>query len=292
MQKNIDNFISYLDIERNYALNTQRAYKEDLQQLVEFLQQQAIKNWAEVTIEHLNLLIMNLRSHGNNGRSIRRHLSSVRGFFTYLVNHNILLNNCALGLQSPKIDKALPKILDYNHIELLVKPRSQTTLELRDIAIIEVIYSCGLRVSELVGLNTNSIDLTEGFVEVIGKGSKMRHTPLGKAAQKAITSYLQKSGVTQDALFLNNKGQRIGVRAIELMIKKRAIEVGIKVSVHPHMLRHAAATHFLQSSHNLRAVQDFLGHKSIKSTQVYTHLDFLELSKVYDKCHPRAKKSI
>ncbi len=292
MQKNIDNFISYLDVERNYALNTQRAYKEDLQQLVEFLQQQAIKNWAEVTIEHLNLLIMNLRSHGNNGRSIRRHLSSVRGFFTYLVNHNILLNNCALGLQSPKIDKALPKILDYNHIELLVKPRSQTTLELRDIAIIEVIYSCGLRVSELVGLNTNSIDLTEGFVEVIGKGSKMRHTPLGKAAQKAITSYLQKSGVTQDALFLNNKGQRIGVRAIELMIKKRAIEVGIKVSVHPHMLRHAAATHFLQSSHNLRAVQDFLGHKSIKSTQVYTHLDFLELSKVYDKCHPRAKKSI
>ncbi len=292
MQKNIDNFISYLSIERNYALNTQRAYKEDLQQLVEFLQQQAIKNWAEVTIEHLNLLIMNLRSHGNNGRSIRRHLSSVRGFFTYLVNHNILLNNCALGLQSPKIDKALPKILDYNHIELLVKPRSQTTLELRDIAIIEVIYSCGLRVSELVGLNTNSIDLTEGFVEVIGKGSKMRHTPLGKAAQKAITSYLQKSGVTQDALFLNNKGQRIGVRAIELMIKKRAIEVGIKVSVHPHMLRHAAATHFLQSSHNLRAVQDFLGHKSIKSTQVYTHLDFLELSKVYDKCHPRAKKSI
>ncbi len=292
MQKNIDNFISYLSVERNYALNTQRAYKEDLQQLVEFLQQQAIKNWAEVTIEHLNLLIMNLRSHGNNGRSIRRHLSSVRGFFTYLVNHNILLNNCALGLQSPKIDKALPKILDYNHIELLVKPRSQTTLELRDIAIIEVIYSCGLRVSELVGLNTNSIDLTEGFVEVIGKGSKMRHTPLGKAAQKAITSYLQKSGVTQDALFLNNKGQRIGVRAIELMIKKRAIEVGIKVSVHPHMLRHAAATHFLQSSHNLRAVQDFLGHKSIKSTQVYTHLDFLELSKVYDKCHPRAKKSI
>ncbi len=292
MQKNIDNFISYLDIERNYALNTQRAYKEDLQQLVEFLQQQAIKSWAEVTIEHLNLLIMNLRSHGNNGRSIRRHLSSVRGFFTYLVNHNILLNNCALGLQSPKIDKALPKILDYNHIELLVKPRSQTTLELRDIAIIEVIYSCGLRVSELVGLNINSIDLAEGFVEVIGKGSKMRHTPLGKAAQKAITSYLQKSGVTQDALFLNNKGQRIGVRAIELMIKKRAIEVGIKVSVHPHMLRHAAATHFLQSSHNLRAVQDFLGHKSIKSTQVYTHLDFLELSKVYDKCHPRAKKSI
>ncbi len=292
MQKNIDNFISYLSVERNYALNTQRAYKEDLQQLVEFLQQQAIKNWAEVTIEHLNLLIMNLRSHGNNGRSIRRHLSSVRGFFTYLVNHDILPNNCTIGLQSPKINKNLPKTLNYDQITLLIQPKSQKMAELRDVAIIEAIYSCGLRVSELVALNVNSIDNQEGFIEVMGKGSKMRHIPLGKPAQKAITSYLQKSGVTQDALFLNNKGQRIGVRAIELMIKKRAIEVGIKVSVHPHMLRHAAATHFLQSSHNLRAVQDFLGHKSIKSTQVYTHLDFLELSKVYDKCHPRAKKSI
>ncbi|WXT99840.1 MAG: Tyrosine recombinase XerC [Catillopecten margaritatus gill symbiont] len=290
MQKNIDNFISYLNVERNYALNTQQAYQKDLQQLLIFLQKQGVKKWVTVTAEHLNSLIMNLRSHGNSGRSIRRHLSSTRGFFTYLVNHDILTNNCAIGLQPPKIEQNLPKILDYNQVELLVKLRSQKTTELRDVAIIEVIYACGLRVSELVALDINSIDQQEGFLQIMGKGSKMRHTPIGKPAQKAITAYLQKAGIVQNALFLNKNGQRISVRAIELMIKKRALEVGIKVNVHPHMLRHAAATHFLQSSHDLRSVQDFLGHKSIKSTQVYTHLDFLELSKVYDQCHPRAKK--
>jgi integrase/recombinase XerC len=173
---------------------------------------------------------------------------------------------------------------------LLLKPRSATGAELRDVAIIEVIYSCGLRVSELASLNVNAIDIKTGFLQVIGKGAKMRHTPLGEAAQKAISNYLKKMNIRQGALFLNNKGQRISVRAIQLMLKKRALEVGIKVSVYPHMLRHAAATHFLQSSHDLRSVQIFLGHESIKSTQIYTHLDFLELSKVYDNCHPRAKK--
>jgi len=290
MQENIDNFISYLDTERNYAFNTRLAYKKDLYQLLDFLQQQHIQQWAEVTIEHLNALIINLRSHNNSARSIRRHLSSVRGFFTYLVNHDIILNNCSVGLRSPKIDKNLPKTLDYNQIELLLRPQSKSAIELRNIAIIEVIYSCALRVSELVGLNVNNIDFEGGFLQVMGKGSKMRHTPLGKAAQKALSRYLQKTGIVMGALFLNNKGQRMSVRAIELMIKKRALSVGIKVNVYPHMLRHTAATHFLQSSHDLCSVQDFLGHESIKSTQVYTHLDFLELSKVYDKCHPRAKK--
>lgn len=290
MQKNINNFISYLDIERNYALNTQQAYENDLHQLLGFLQQQNINNWAGVTTEHLNSLVMSLRNDGSSGRSIRRHLSSIRGFFTYLVNHNIITNNYALDIKTPKINQNLPKILDYDQIVLLVKPRSQSLAELRDIAIIEVIYSCGLRVSELVALNINSIDHQEGFLQVMGKGSKMRYTPLGKAAQKALDNYLRKKGIVTGALFLNKNGQRISVRAIELMIKKRALEVGIKVNVYPHMLRHAAATHFLQSSHDLRSVQKFLGHESVKSTQVYTHLDFLELSKVYDKCHPRAKK--
>lgn len=291
MQKNINNFISHLDIERNYALNTQQAYEKDLHQLLNFLHQQNINNWKDVTAEHLKSLIMNLRSHGSSARSIRRHLSSIRGFFTYLLNRNILTSNCALGVKTPKINQDLPKTLDYGQIEALAKPRSQSTAELRDVAVVEIIYSCGLRVSELVALNTDAIDYQENYLEVMGKGSKMRHTPIGKAAQKAIANYLQKSGIIKGALFLNKHGQRIGVRAIELMIKKRALEVGIKVNVYPHMLRHAAATHFLQSSHDLRSVQEFLGHESIKSTQIYTHLDFLELSKVYDKCHPRAKKT-
>jgi integrase/recombinase XerC len=290
MQQIIAQYIFYLKVERHYAHNTQQAYEKDLYQLLEFLQQLKITSWEQVAVEQLNQWLMRLRHKDISGRSIRRHLSSIRGFFTYLLNHNIIANNGALGIKAPKITQKLPKILDYEQIMLLLKPRSATGAELRDVAIIEVIYSCGLRVSELASLNVNAIDIKTGFLQVIGKGAKMRHTPLGEAAQKAISNYLKKMNIRQGALFLNNKGQRISVRAIQLMLKKRALEVGIKVSVYPHMLRHAAATHFLQSSHDLRSVQIFLGHESIKSTQIYTHLDFLELSKVYDNCHPRAKK--
>lgn len=281
----------YLRIERHYALNTQQAYQRDLQQLLSFANQQGVNSWIDLTSEHLNLLVMKMRHANSSSRTIRRHLSSIRGFLTYLVNQSYLPSNCALGLQPPKINQNLPKTLDYDQLVIMLKSRSKSLSELRDVAIIEVIYSCGLRVSELVNLNMNDIDSEQGFLKVMGKGSKMRHTPLGESAQKAISRYLKKLDITQGALFLNNRQARISVRAIQEMIKKRALKVGIKISVHPHMLRHAAATHFLQSSHDLRSVQEFLGHESIKSTQVYTHLDFLELSKVYDQCHPRAKKT-
>ena len=281
----------YLRVERHYALNTQHAYQRDLEQLLSFINQQGVNSWIDLTGEHLNLLVMKMRHANSSGRTIRRHLSSIRGFLTYLVNQRYLSSNCALGLQPPRLDQNLPKILDYGQLTLMFNPRSKSPSELRDVAIIEVMYSCGLRVSELVSLDVNDIDTKQGFLNVMGKGGKMRHTPLGKSAQRAIANYLQKTGVTQGALFLNNRHVRISVRAIQTMVKKRALEVGIKINVHPHMLRHAAATHFLQSSHDLRSVQEFLGHESIKSTQVYTHLDFLELSKVYDQCHPRAKKT-
>ena len=281
----------YLRVERHYALNTQHAYQRDLEQLLSFINQQGVNSWIDLTGEHLNLLVMKMRHANSSGRTIRRHLSSIRGFLTYLVNQRYLSSNCALGLQPPRLDQNLPKILDYGQLTLMLNPRSKSPSELRDVAIIEVIYSCGLRVSELVGLDVNDMDAEQGFLSVMGKGGKMRHTPLGKSAQRAIANYLQKTGVIQGALFLNNRHVRISVRAIQTMVKKRALEVGIKINVHPHMLRHAAATHFLQSSHDLRSVQEFLGRESIKSTQVYTHLDFLELSKVYDQCHPRAKKT-
>ena len=156
---------------------------------------------------------------------------------------------------------------------------------------IEIMYSCGLRVSELVKLNISDMDLSEGFVRVKGKGGKMRFSPIGSDAIKAIKLYLTKRPNAETrALFVNNNENRISSRTVQNTVKIRALEVGISVNIHPHMLRHAAATHFLQSSHDLRSVQEFLGHKSIKSTQVYTHLDFLELAKVYDEFHPRAKK--
>ncbi len=290
MRKDIDNFIFHLKVERRYALNTQQAYARDLFQLLNFVCEEGISSWQDVSTKHLNLLVMKMHSRGVSPRSIRRHLSSVRGFLTYLLNCKLISSNCAVGLQTPKAYQDLPKTLDYNQITLLVRARSQSVKELRDVAIVEVLYSCALRVSELVSLDVDSVDNEQGFLQFMGKGSKMRNTPIGELAQRTITNYLQAANITQGALFLNHKGQRISTRSVQNMIKKRALEVGIKVNVYPHMLRHAAATHFLQSSHDLRSTQEFLGHKSIKSTQVYTHLDFLELSKVYDKHHPRARK--
>lgn len=280
----------YLQVERQYAHNTQQAYQADLQQLLDFVQQQRLNTWADLEARHLNLWIMQMRNKGINARSIARRLSATRSFLRYWLNQGLVSDNCALGLKIPKTAKNLPKTLSYEQLLQLAKPHSDSPAELRDVAIIETLYSSGLRISELIGLNVADIDTQQGFLSVMGKGGKMRHTPLGKAAQQAIKRHLQASNICQGAIFLNRKRQRISVRSVQILVKKRALEVGIKINVHPHILRHAAATHFLQSSHDLLCVQSFLGHQSIKSTQVYTHLDFLELSKVYDKCHPRAKK--
>ncbi|MBE8189889.1 MAG: tyrosine recombinase XerC [Candidatus Thioglobus sp.] len=290
LDKAIDEFVKYLQIERQYALNTRRAYRADLQALLDFIAEKGVNRWEDLSKNHINLLVMNMRHSKINSKTIRRHLSAIRGFLKYLLERGVISSNFALDLKTPKTEQNLPKVLDYGQIELLLKRRSDGFLELRNITIIEVIYSCGLRVSELVGLDVADVDFSQGFLRVSGKGGKQRHTPLGKAAQAITRYYLQQANVQTGALFINKNRQRISVRTVQIMLKKRALEVGIKINVFPHMLRHAAATHFLQSSHDLRSVQDFLGHKSIKSTQIYTHLDFLELSKVYDKFHPRAKK--
>ena len=288
MKKQIIDFILYLKVERHYALNTQQAYERDLNQLLIFLKTQNINTWSALNEQLLNTFIMQLRHKNISARSIRRYLSSIKGLLTYLVNQDQLESNCAIQLRTPKIAQNLPSVLNYEQLLQLLKASSASRFEYRDVAIIEVLYSCGLRVAELVGLDVSDVDLSEGFLKVVGKGGKTRHTPLGGSAQKAIIKHLEAHQAS--ALFINKNGDRIGVRSIQNMIKKRALSAGIKVNVYPHMLRHAAATHFLQSSHDLRSTQEFLGHASIKSTQVYTHLDFLELSKVYDKCHPRAKK--
>ena len=289
MKKQIIEFILYLKVERNYALNTQQAYERDLNQLLAFLKVQNISSWSALDTQMLNVFIMQLRHKNISSRSIRRYLSSIKGFLTYLVNQNQLKQNCAIQLRTPKIKQTLPNTLHYEQLLQILKTTGNAQFEDRDVAIIEVIYSCGLRVSELTSLNVSDVDLSQGFLSVMGKGSKIRHTPLGRSAQQAISQHLKTHQA--NALFVNKNGDRIGVRSVQNMIKKRALAAGVKINVYPHMLRHAAATHFLQSSHDLRSTQEFLGHASIKSTQVYTHLDFLELSKVYDQCHPRAKKS-
>ncbi len=289
MQSHIQQFIDYLALERHYSQNTQTSYARDLSKLADFAQAKGLSDWSEVTTELLNQWVMKMRHQGISPRSIRRHLSAVRGLLNHLVTRQVIGHNCALGVKTPKPGEKLPDVLDYEQVALLLTPRSNTWQELRDVALLEVLYSGGLRVSELVGLDIGDVDFDQGFIKVLGKGAKLRHVPLGESALSALSAYLQQHPLEQ-ALFVNKTQTRLGARSVQAMVKKRAEVLGIPVAVHPHLLRHAAATHFLQSSHDLRSTQEFLGHRSIKSTQVYTHLDFLELSKVYDQHHPRAKK--
>ena len=287
----IDLYIRHLQVEKNYAENTVSAYQRDLGKLLGFCQAKSLGEWQDIDEKMLNLFVMELRHANTSNRSIRRHLSSARGFFSHLQRLGVLNENCAKDISAPKLEQTLPKTIDFEELRKMMQARSNQFEELRTVAMVEIIYSCALRVSELAGLDINDLDLREGFVKVMGKGSKARFVPVGSSAIDAVKNYLTKKPESENkALFVNQKQNRISVRSVQNIIKQRALDVGITFNVHPHMLRHAAATHFLQSSHDLRSVQEFLGHKSIKSTQVYTHLDFLELSKVYDDCHPRAKK--
>ena len=287
----IEGFVEYLNVEKNYALNTISSYKRDLLKFVSFLNNRGITNWVSIDSDAINIFVMELRHRSISAKSLKRYLSSIRVFFNYLIENNIIQKNPALSVQTPKVERVLPKTIDFDDLRRMMSINTSSFKELRSVLMIELLYSCGLRVSELVGINLADFDLSEGFVKVMGKGGKARFSPIGEATIDVLKRYLEmRPNCSSDALFINQKNIRISTRTVQNVVKNRALQMGVSINVHPHMLRHAAATHFLQSSHDLRTVQEFLGHKSIKSTQIYTHLDFLELSKVYDEFHPRAKK--
>ena len=291
LTKQIEDFVSYLSVEKNYAENTISSYERDLLKFSSFLNKKGFNDFKEIDSDTLNLFIMELRNASTSGKSLKRYLSSIRVFFAFLMERDELEINPALSIKTPKIERDLPKTIDFDDLKKMMTIKSFKYKELRSVLMIELLYSCALRVSELVGINLKDIDMNEGFVKVMGKGGKARFSPMGQTTIEVLKRYVkQRPNCNTDALFINQKSLRISTRTVQNIVKNRALEVGVSINVHPHMLRHAAATHFLQSSHDLRTVQEFLGHKSIKSTQVYTHLDFLELSKVYDEFHPRAKK--
>jgi len=291
LTKQIEDFVEHLSIEKNYAINTISSYKRDLLKFSSFLEVREFYDFNLIDSDVLNLFVMELRHRNTSGKSIKRYLSSIRVFFTFLIDNNQIEVNPALAIKTPKVERDLPKTIDFDDLKKMMTINSSKYKELRSVLMIELLYSCALRVSELVGINLEDIDMDEGFVKVIGKGSKSRFSPVGQTTIDVLKRYIKlRPKCDSNALFVNKKNTRISSRTVQNIVKKRALEVGVSINVHPHMLRHAAATHFLQSSHDLRTVQEYLGHKSIKSTQVYTHLDFLELSKVYDEFHPRAKK--
>jgi integrase/recombinase XerC len=248
-----------------------------------------------VQTHHIRRFIAQLHARGLGGRSLARMLSAWRGFYRWLGLHGETTLNPVEGVRAPKSPKALPKVLSPDEANRLLDSSSDLALEIRDQAMFELFYSSGLRLAELAALDIGCLeDLLAGEVRVLGKRNKMRLVPVGSKAREAVGVWAQRRpGVAapeEAALFVGQRGGRIHPRVIEERLKRRALAQGLPTSVHPHMLRHSFASHVLQSSGDLRAVQEMLGHASIASTQVYTHLDFQHLAKVYDAAHPRAKR--
>ncbi|MBU1214314.1 MAG: tyrosine recombinase XerC [Gammaproteobacteria bacterium] len=286
-------YLAYLQHERNYSPHTSDNYARDIRRLFELAGGTPL---ADLKSHHIRRYIAQLHGGGLSGRSLARVLSSWRGFYNYLMRDHRCPGNPCVGLRAPKSPKTLPHALSPDEAVKLVEMKVETPLDARDKAMFELLYSSGLRLAELVSLDLQVMQdtLQSGEVRVTGKGSKTRVVPVGQAAISAIREWMkvrdQIAKADEDALFVGTRGARISPRTVELQLQKWAVKQGLHSNVYPHMLRHSFATHVLQSSGDLRAVQEMLGHASISTTQVYTHLDFQYLAKIYDGAHPRAKK--
>jgi integrase/recombinase XerC len=288
-------FLDYLRQVRFYSNHTVAAYGRDLYKLADSAMQRQLNDWQQIQTDTIRQALNDARLAGLSPKSTQRLLSSWRSFFTYQQRHNLRDNNPVTGVQAPKADKKLPKHLDTEQIDhLLEQPIDQSDpLQVRDLAMLELTYSSGLRLSELAGLQLTDVDLQDASLRVTGKGNKTRLLPLGSKAKNAIQNWLKQRHLLtkggNQSLFISQRGTSITPRSIQQRTAKMATHQGLKL--HPHMLRHSFASHMLQSSGDLRAVQELLGHADISTTQVYTHLDYQHLAQVYDQAHPRARKN-
>ena len=288
----INEYLVFVSQVKNLSENTTKSYERDLKKLYLFLEKLNITNYSDIKEEICSAWIGDLYSQNNKPKSIQRHLSSAKGFFRFLKKNNLIGSSPFELVTAPKSSNTLPDVLSPEDVEQLLNFKPSNTIEIRDMAIVELMYSSGLRVSETVNINISDFEENMSFLRVIGKGSKTRLVPMGRFAINAINNWLNervKISNNTPALFLNSKGSRLSVRSIQLRLKKMAIKQGLP-PVHPHMLRHSFATHMLESSGDLRTIQEFLGHSSLSTTQIYTKLDYQHLAKIYDKSHPRAKK--
>ncbi|WP_339513821.1 tyrosine recombinase XerC [Pseudomonas sp. RL_15y_Pfl2_60] len=293
MQARIDAYLEHLRSERQVSAHTLDGYGRDLSKLLSFCQREQLADWNQLDTSRLRRLVAHLHMQGQSSRSLARLLSATRGLYRYLIREGHCQHDPASGLMPPKGDRRLPKTLDADRTgQLLDGAVEDDFIALRDQAILELFYSSGLRLSELVSLNLDGLDLAAGLVRVQGKGNKTRELPVGRMARQALENWLPMralSSPADGAVFVSNKGRRIGARAVQLRVRQAGVrELG--QNLHPHMLRHSFASHMLESSQDLRAVQELLGHADIATTQIYTHLDFQHLATVYDSAHPRAKR--
>ncbi|SDH07477.1 integrase/recombinase XerC [Pseudomonas benzenivorans] len=293
MQDHLDAYLEHLRSERQVSAHTLDGYRRDLGKLLAFCADERLSAWTGLDSRQLRRLVATLHQQGHASRSLARLLSAVRGFYRYLIREGLAAHDPASGLSPPKGQRRLPKTLDADRTaQLLDGAVEDDFIARRDQAMLELFYSSGLRLSELVGLDLDGLDLSAGLVRVRGKGNKTRELPIGRLARQALEQWLPLRALARPAdgaLFISQQGRRIGPRAVQLRVRQAGVrELG--QHLHPHMLRHSFASHMLESSQDLRAVQELLGHADIATTQVYTHLDFQHLAAVYDSAHPRAKR--
>ena len=290
----IGRYLAHLRTERRLSPHTEAAYRRDLEALAAWCDAERIAGWKQLDNFHIRTFAAREHRDGLGPRSIQRRLSALRGFFNYLIREDVIDANPAADIRAPKAPKRLPKTLDVDQVASLLSYPANSPLKRRDHAMLELLYSSGLRLAELAGLDVVDLDLGDRTVRVLGKGSKTRILPVGKQAIAALRTWLAertalaRGGTT--ALFVGQNGERLGARAIQRRIGRWATAAGVGVPVHPHLLRHSFATHLLESSRDLRGVQELLGHADISTTQVYTHLDFQHLARIYDEAHPRARR--
>jgi integrase/recombinase XerC len=304
----IERWLASLSVERRLSHHTSASYRTDLAAFTAWCQRSKIERLTALDENHVRLFAAASHRGGLSPRSIQRRLSALRGLFGFLIREGLLTRNPAAEVRAPKAAKRLPRALDVDRMtRLLEGPRAKApaagttgaaaesdTLVTRDRAIMELFYSSGLRLAELVGLDLRDIDLSDRTVRVLGKGSKARIVPVGTQAATAMRAWLRERGRFVEpgtvAVFVSRNGRRLGARAVQLRVTDWARRQGLDVKAYPHLFRHSFATHLLESSQNLRGVQELLGHTNISTTQIYTHLDFQHLARVYDRAHPRARR--
>jgi len=294
MRAHAENFFAYLENERTLSARTLKAYRRDVGQLLQFLENEPVERPDQVTQHHIRALIALRHRQGQGGKSLQRLLSALRSFFRWMLREGIAQHNPAKAVRAPRSSRHLPATLDADTIGRLLDIPTDTPLAVRDKAIMELFYSSGLRLSELTGLHWEHIDLPSGMVTVTGKGNRSRMVPVGRVAVEALLAWrkirAKYADFDEPHVFVSQRGKPISARTVQTRIRYWARHQGMPQNVYPHLLRHSFASHILESSGDLRGVQELLGHADISTTQIYTHLDFQHLAKVYDKTHPRAKK--
>ena len=297
LAQGVSDFLQYIGVVKGYSPHTLANYRRDLEKLVSFCSEQNIDDASALDQALLRRWVAQLSREKLSPNSIQRHLSSTRSLYKFFARHHPELNDPTAGVRAPRAPRTLPKSLEADQVGQLLNHRSENAFMARDHAMAELLYSAGLRLSELVGANINDLDTSEKIITVIGKGQKTRVVPVGGPALTAIAEWMKYRPMGDEQLsfdsplFVSQRGTRISHRAVQERIRQLAVKHGMSQRIHPHVLRHAFASHLLESSGDLRAVQELLGHANIATTQIYTHLDFQHLAKVYDQAHPRAQQT-